>query len=220
MDTTDQDWERWQMWSERIPGYMFANRNKKKHLKEEYRKMQRIDNTTANYSTSFWGIPTQQPMVTLTDSMWNIATTGTTPSPTVSVKEEKEQNMCYDCDREELPVEKNYLISRLLTANSELDQKARVKFGLRFENPKTFNEAIERIKAGQYTVPKNPDVETWNALGDIIWRDPSVKEDKVSYQAFQAKQNKLYTAAMDTIYISEPAEGLKAVQDFEAVTVK
>jgi hypothetical protein len=126
----------------------------------------------------------------------------------------KKTNMCYDSDFDPKIC---YLNERIETIAWQKCESLRRQFGLiDGAPPSTASEAVERIKAGKYVLPSQDMIDT--GVRSIIWRDPSVVKDKAGYDvAFEAKIN-AKIAARDVVMTGTPAEGLKAVQDFEAWT--
>jgi len=126
----------------------------------------------------------------------------------------KKTNMCYECGEYDPKV--GYLNERIENINCALRDKLEIQFGLSDDtDPKTASEAVERIKAGKYVLPnRNSDY----GYRSIIWRDPSVVADKDGFLIAIEAKDKAKTAARDIVMTGTPADGLKAVQDFEAWT--
>lgn len=131
--------------------------------------------------------------------------------------------------KSEAATQREYLLDRLSgICNWRRDQKLMDIFNLHTDNsPKTYKEMIDMIKNGKYTLDKKlTDRVDANVADDdfdacwfspwygIIWDGP--QPDHKGYNAAIAESNKLYTATKDTIMSGVYADGLKALQDFEA----
>lgn len=129
-------------------------------------------------------------------------------------------------------VTRDYLLKRLASADYPKNRKIIELFNLDVDNsPKTYQQLIDAIKNGTYTLdPKRTakvdeavadhekqDCEYYGSVFDgIIWGGP--QPDKKGYTAAKEEQNKQYTAAKDTIMVGDAAAGLAALQAFEAWT--
>lgn len=114
----------------------------------------------------------------------------------------------------------DYLTGRLHDAFDAKNTELQRMFHLIDDQaPRTPEELIERIKAGKFTLPEKDKRRTyWGAYDQIIWRDPSAKKDQDGYDAAFDLLEKERTKAKDAIMISDPADGLKAIQALEAWT--
>lgn len=112
-------------------------------------------------------------------------------------------------------------LSRRLSDNADTKRsELKVQFGLSGgEAPKTIEEAVARIKDGKFEVPEGNANMHSAYLGQFItWKDPTVKKDQ---KGFDAAIKALYTEktkAKDIIVTGTAAEGLAALQAFEAKT--
>jgi len=95
-----------------------------------------------------------------------------------------------------------------------------IKFGIRGEDaPETFNEAIQRIKDGKFTMNlKDGDKSIYSPLSYVVWKDPSVKEDQKGFAAARDAYDKAQQDAYDTIMVSDATAGLAAVKELESWT--
>jgi hypothetical protein len=114
--------------------------------------------------------------------------------------------------------QRRLLNEHLYTAYSSAKTFLERKFGLKDDvEPQTITETVKRIQDGLFVIPeKYKDKITYGALSYIRWRDPKVVEDKDGFEAAKAELKKARTVAERIIAILSPAEGLKALQDFEA----
>ena len=118
--------------------------------------------------------------------------------------------------------QRHYLIDRMYTIYYTAKTALQRKFGLMDdEAPVTLADTVKRIQDGQFVIPeKYGDKNTYGSLSYIRWRDPKAVEDKAGYEAAKADLKKAFTKVEDTIRILPPADGLKALQDFEAAQDK
>lgn len=123
----------------------------------------------------------------------------------------------------------SYLIERLSMLKYPKDRKLRDFFNFYVDNtPKTYKELIDVIKGDKFTldakivarvdeVVADSDEDDCNCYGPfygIIWNGPQT--DRKGYTLAIEEMNKLFTATTDIIMGNVYADGLKAVQDFEA----
>lgn len=135
-------------------------------------------------------------------------------------------------------VTRDYLLTRLAKADYPKYREFRKLFNLYVDNtPKTYKEMIDIIKSGTYTldekITKRVDaaqadfdevegdedlnfVSPWGPLYGIVW--PGPKSDQKGYDAAVKENGTRYTAAKDAIMVGTAAEGLAAIQAFEAWT--
>lgn len=165
----------------------------------------------------------------------------TTPSPCVTTAYEASKNWsslvpctspeedCISCNKEEETMNgyskeaeaTQYLTSRLLTAYYKVENKLGYDFGLHdYDEPLTARALVERITSGKFQLP-SPERDEHNhglydALLSIRWRDPAVKEDRPGHDAAIKLLSSDRVAVKDQIQVGTLAEGLKALQDFEA----
>ena len=87
-------------------------------------------------------------------------------------------------------------------------------------SPKTPQELVDRIKAGQYVLLKNHEGwESWmGPYSGIRWRKPDVVEDLEGYLASEAVLDVARVQAKDGLIVLPVEEGLKTLREFEAKT--
>lgn len=81
--------------------------------------------------------------------------------------------------------------------------------------PATVEDLVERIKAGTYTIKDNAG-DYYGVLDMIKWRDPSKKTDVKGFKTAHDKLDKELKAVLDSAAIGSPADGLAAIQKWEA----
>lgn len=117
----------------------------------------------------------------------------------------------------ESETQRSYLVDRLRTAFRTKDAALERKFGLRDdEEPRTFDEMIQRIKDGKYRLADGykSDQKLWEGPQYYIrWR--SVDKDQAGYDAAETILKTAYQAAMDIIKVKSLDDGLVALQAFE-----
>lgn len=127
-------------------------------------------------------------------------------------------------------IQREYLLDRLQSAHYPKIHSMVEHFNLHVNNtPKTYKELIDTIKKGKYTldekITKKIDAQEDDDSDDcdvyydgpfygIVWDGP--QPDRKGYMTALEEINKMYQAAKDTIMVSDAAEGLKAIQKFEA----
>lgn len=157
---------------------------------------------------------------------------GTTPegccgtAPTPKEKEKKMYNFDTDCCNSapanpEL-VAKDYLVGRLFDAKDRKYSAAYEAFGLTIDNrPTTPKDLVERITSGKFVIKTDMEIyKTHYPMDCIEWRDPAIKKDRPGFEAWEKLLNTAHLAAKDQIMIGTPADGLKALQAFEASTIQ
>lgn len=114
----------------------------------------------------------------------------------------------------------NYLVNRAADAHSIQNRELQKTFGMvNDEQPRTAEELINRVLAGKYILKdSSKEVNTSRPADYVIWRDPSVKEDKAGYEAATKELDKQYTITKDAVMSGVYADGLKAVNDLAAWT--
>lgn len=128
-------------------------------------------------------------------------------------------------------VQRNYLLDRLNRAEWPKQQSFTKLFNLHIDNaPKTYKELIDAIKNDKFSLDakavKKVDSfsdedsdypEGYNPYGaffGIVWEGAT--PDPEGYQEAVKVMHKQFTAAKDIIMSGVYADGLKALQDFEA----
>ena len=118
---------------------------------------------------------------------------------------------------------RQYLDQRLRDVWCRHEKALRVKFFTdEAEAPKTPKELADRLAAGKFTVrdEKDDDKDKWygSIKNHIEWRDPKTPADKAGFAAFEVLLDKQNILAQDAIMVKTPADGLAALQAFEAWT--
>lgn len=146
-----------------------------------------------------------------------------------AINKKKEETMYANMNAtvgDEHAQKRDYLRRRLSDSFDTKRVEARVHFKLDVEEPKSPKEAVERIKAGLFSfnddyVKDNGEWknkgETWRTAVDYIsWR--TTEADREGYDAFLETLEPAKTKAEDVIRVLDPADGLKALQEFESTT--
>jgi len=130
-------------------------------------------------------------------------------------EERKETNMHTENDNK-----RDHLMFRLNRIESNKVCDAERHFGLRDDElPATSKELVKRIQEGKFVLRERLEDDCYDGpLDNIRWRDPNKVRDKDGYDAFYSKMLKDYADTQDIVAILDPAEGLKAVREFEAKT--
>jgi hypothetical protein len=118
---------------------------------------------------------------------------------------------------------REYLCNRLSAAYFSKDADLERAYGLRNDSlPETPQEMVDRILAGKYVINKREYGDDY--YGDLLdyfsWRDPAIKKDRDGYDAAHKILKAAHNKASDQIYVLSAAEGLKALQEFEATEFK
>lgn len=96
------------------------------------------------------------------------------------------------------------------------------------DRPANAEEAVERIKAGQYMIrKKNADFDDGDddeydydgAFSRIYWRDPSKVKDQAGYKAAMDAMNKEFENVLDTVKLAPYADAVAAFENFKKPTV-
>lgn len=114
--------------------------------------------------------------------------------------------------------QRSFLTGQLYDAYETAKMALKRQFGLiDDETPETMPDLVKRIQDGLFVIPeKYKDAKVYGSLGSIRWRDPKKVEDKDGFAAAKVDLKKTFAEAQRIIMILTPAEGLKALQDFEA----
>jgi len=141
-------------------------------------------------------------------------------------------NATVTAPKSEESIQREYLLDRLMSAYYPKTREMVKVFNLHVDNtPKTYKELIEAIKKGKYTLDEKITKRIDDKIEDmdddecycgdhgspfygIIWDGP--QPDQKGYEAAIKDIDKMYRAVKDTIMVSDAAEGLKALQKFEA----
>lgn len=114
--------------------------------------------------------------------------------------------------------QRHFLTGALYDAYTTAKTALKRKFGLIDDvEPLTVADVVKRIQDGLFVIPeKYKDTKTCGNIAYLRWRDPKVVEDKDGFEAAKLPLKKAYNDAERAIRILAPADGLKALQDFEA----
>jgi hypothetical protein len=130
----------------------------------------------------------------------------------------KKNNTMYYDFRDNLKPEQIHLLKRASTVNDKLMDAAFSKFMKRPARPTSPQALVDAIKGGDIRVLTKQDDEYNRYAGplDNIIFSASFKTDEAGYDAEMKTIKDAYTEAKDLIIVSEPADGLKALNAFEA----
>lgn len=147
-----------------------------------------------------------------------------------AVPQKKSKKMYNDYDEYETPIQtrtdetrkRDYLVQRLDCANEKKNSDLRAMFNMDDDRaPMNFVELQDRLSKGLFII-KDEDKEKeghWPFLSPLTyvkWRDPSKPADEKGFEAALKDKYIEYVKAEDQIKIADPADGLKALQAFEA----
>jgi hypothetical protein len=128
--------------------------------------------------------------------------------------------------KSDISTQREYLLNRLENAFYSKDSELEKFFNLHIDNsPKNFQELIDAIKGGKYTIDKKAqqaldnakeDDEQWYSgpLYGFVWE--GLQADYDGYHAARDAKKKQKTVATDVIMTGDAAAGLAALQAFEA----
>jgi hypothetical protein len=149
-------------------------------------------------------------------------------------KQEKKMFNEYDTyEMSETERQKNYLSNSLSSAYWTKDAELMEAFNLNgVTPPRSPKEFVEFIKDGKFEFVKNylNDDGSWrddvnhpyfydnNITHYMNWINPDKVPDLEGYRAASKKMNEAKTKADRKIVVGEPAEGLAALEEFEAAT--
>lgn len=145
----------------------------------------------------------------------------------------KSKKMYNNYDEYETPIQtrtdetrkRDYLVQRLDYASEKKYSDLLAMFKMDDDRaPRNFNELQDRLSKGLFII-KDEDKEKegpWpfgtGPLSYVNWRDPSKPADAKGFEAALKAKDIEYVKAEDQIKIADPADGLKALQAFEAWT--
>lgn len=123
----------------------------------------------------------------------------------------------------DIQLQRSYLLDRL--EQTYYDQKdLRKAFNMDDDpRPETAEELIKRMEDKQYLVVdarvRYDEYDEEFDLGEagrfLRWRNPEAKRDEKGYEAAVERKRQAKVPTRDTIMISDPAEGLKALQAYQ-----
>lgn len=117
----------------------------------------------------------------------------------------------------ETETQRDYLAYRLNDVFYKLEDDLYTQFHLRVNPPKNFEEAVERIKAGEYTI-KDGDKKRGtygNPFAYMNWRKPGEEEDRAGFDEAMKALYKAKQEANDKVKIVDPKEGLEVLNEFK-----
>lgn len=226
-----------------FPHYSDKNRNTRIQIYKRYKKMSDDGLTTADYTykysfTPLYSFaPLQEVKCSVTTGPYRNCTfydmmysdpkkqEGTTP---MRAYNDAYASASVTTTKSDTSTQRDYLLSRLERAWDPKETELIKLFNLNVDNkPTTFKELVAAIKDGKFKVdPKiekkldavEADEYEWfyGPLYGIIFDGPEPDFD--GYRASIAEVRKQQIAAYDTIMTADAADGLKALQAFEAWT--
>lgn len=204
--------------------------------KLEEEEEEKMDLGKANVPLSSFSVPSEYAYNLFSPKMGSLVPLSYGTVPTYSdqclegckkEKEKKMYNLDINCDCNSAPanpelVAKNYLVNRLFNAKDIKYSAAYEAFGLTTDTrPTTPKDLVERITSGKFVIKTDMEIcKTHYPMDYIEWRDPAIKKDRPGFEAWEKLLNTAHLAAKDQIMIGTPADGLKALQAFEASTIQ
>jgi hypothetical protein len=214
MNAYEQDcWDRFEEWCDLIPGYVGADKNKKKRLKKEY-KMANLGFAQSCLAKC----------IVLDDRIKQSPMPCTAKANAPRKGNDNmyvEQNMTVK-EKTTEDVRREHFLVQLDAIYCKKDAELREKFGISVKKaPKTPKELVEWIKSGEYTFTKGYDPEdedTWDTWEipyyGIRWT--KVKEDRKGYdEAYKALHLELNEFRNECWAEVEPANFLKILEKFK-----
>jgi hypothetical protein len=136
-------------------------------------------------------------------------------------KEQEKEDTMYFSDFDvgtETGVQKDHLLRQSAESFDDKRHQLQKDFGLVGDDPPgTVDDFVDRILAGKFVKPANSDKRIYAPGEKIIWRDPSIKEDRKAYDASEKKLYDAFSDLKDTIVIKDVDTGLAAYQAFKAL---
>lgn len=146
-----------------------------------------------------------------------------------SIKNEEECDMAYETTNTKVTdiylkkdntksLSQEYFRRRVEGIYQKKDFELRVICGIVNDlSPTSAKEAVERIKAGNFSYP-----EAKNDFGvnSIIWRNPNKKTDRKVYEDALKTLDFYKNRAMDLIMSGDSSNFFTTIQEFESVTIK
>jgi len=186
------------------------------------------------YPFYFYTYPYAYRYVTTTDTCVSYSLDNLGVNPIVpQVVEKKEKKMfnrtCYDgindCDQtvslNTESVQRDYILGRLAIENDAHYNNLEKQFGLvNDQYPKTAQSFVDRILTGKYILKDNKDEPVFDPSNRIIWRDPSIKEDRPGFDAAVKVLDTAYKSAKDTVVLGTLDEGKATLSAFQQWTYK
>jgi hypothetical protein len=207
-------------------GAVLTEVQKKRMNCDLLQKMNEYKAKIAEYANTPTAVPCTQPIPYAKDSGpiyiddFSYDETVSLGCTTTVGNNKKKNNMYYDY-RDNLKPEQLHLLNRASRVESKLTGDAYTKFMQRPDAPKTAQELVDFIKAGNIRVVQKgeDDYNRFGGLTSNIIFSADWKADQAGYDAAMASIKAEYTKAKDMIIVGEPKDGLAALQAFEALSV-
>lgn len=138
-------------------------------------------------------------------------------TPTFLFQEETEDNTMFNAEQNRI----EYLSGRLTSIAMDKEDQLYKHFGLRDDDPpQTAKEIVDRILAGKFILPSDEKFKDygWGPWRGLRWRDPNLVEDRPAFEKAREAMFKAQGDTEDIIQTLSPEEGLKALNDFKAMT--
>lgn len=139
-------------------------------------------------------------------------------------KEKKKGKPMYDCfacvDGREIDEKKfDYVASRVSTIANQKRNDLRKQFNLDETTPRTGQEAIDAIKAGNFRLRDEKEIPYWSGWASYItWQAPGVKPDNKGFNLASEALDAKEAATRDIINTGDAAAQLAAINDLLAWT--
>jgi hypothetical protein len=162
------------------------------------------------------------PCVSSSNYVWTI---NTVPGNIVAMngvelkQEEQEPTMAtLNATTDLVAQQKNYALTRLDNLKYFKRNPLKAAFGLKDDDyPNNIKELRERFATGRYVIDGKDEDNFWGLGESIRFRDPAKKEDYEGYAKANEKMEAAFTAARDTIILTD-ADPIKVISDFESAT--
>lgn len=147
----------------------------------------------------------------------------------VNYQEQEKGTTTMTCMHDTPETRKTDYLDRVLSSSYHQKRSDLVdKFGMNPPKPTSPKELVDWVKAGNFTFQKNflNDDGTWrddtvhpwyNSMTDmLVWTDPTHPKDEASYDTAVENLDEAYAKALNRVAVLTPAEGLAALESFEA----
>lgn len=115
--------------------------------------------------------------------------------------------------------ERDYLDSRVVYVYNDHETNLVKHFKISAVGPETVEEAVERIKAGNYQLTEKKNRSIWTGWScDIIWRAPGEEPDTAGYKVAREKLDAAYHTVRDVVMTQDSGKGLAALNEFKSAT--
>lgn len=124
----------------------------------------------------------------------------------------------------DLDTARRHMDTRLYGIKRAKRDALKTQFGLNdMPSPETFADMKARLLAGQFTLPtdeQNDEGRYGVSLGNLEWRDPTVKKDRPGFEAAEKLLDAAAVKVKDAIWVKANAEdALALLEAFESATV-